>query len=115
MKTILPKDITTIDEAKKLLTELYVNGESYHCEDDATDIEIFTFNEGANLNRLMDRIYSLALIDPCEYLLYLGEITVDNYNEELGRAVMLAKTQHELNLVCYTFKNCLYHYLFKVS
>lgn len=40
MKTNLPAAITTIDEAKAFLTELHANGESYHPEDDAHDVEL---------------------------------------------------------------------------
>jgi len=37
MKTTLPDSITTIDEAKKFLTDLHKNGESYNPEDNAKD------------------------------------------------------------------------------
>jgi hypothetical protein len=55
MKTILPQAITTIEEAKKLLTDLYNNNETFHPEDDATDLvgDLFTQAEGEQLNKLM--------------------------------------------------------------
>lgn len=81
MKTILPKSINTVFEAKKLLKELYINEESYHPEDDANDIGLFTREESFLLNKLMNDIYELdenkdylnMFFDPCEYLLYLSQ------------------------------------------
>lgn len=77
MKTTLPPDIMTIIEAKKFLTELYNNGESFHPQDDATlidwDCEPPTKEEADQLNILMYDIYQIgvSLFDPCEYLLLL--------------------------------------------
>lgn len=81
MKTKLPQSINTIDEAKNFLTNLSNNGESYHPEDDATDLagDIFTKEEGEKLNSLMNDIYNLEgnnsasdmVFDPCEFILNL--------------------------------------------
>lgn len=80
MLTKLPQSITTIDEARKLLTDLYNNGESFHPEDDANDIvgDLFTKEEGDKLNDLMGQIYDLpGDFDPCEFYLIL-----DNENSK---------------------------------
>ena len=84
MKTQLPKEITTIEQAKDFLTDLYNNNETYHPEDDAHDILWETFNpsyeERDQLNKLMDEIYDLdgnngdhknPKFDPCEFLMNL--------------------------------------------
>jgi hypothetical protein len=86
MKTKLPSAITTIEEAKSFLRELYVNGESFHPEDAAQDIvwalpkeQQPTTNECIKLNNLMNEIYNLEgngnsqkmAFDPCGYLLEL--------------------------------------------
>jgi hypothetical protein len=79
MKTNLPEQLTTAEEAKSFLRELYKNGESYHPDDDAQmvaleDVRTFTSTEAKNLNALMKQCYEL-LPDPCEVLmdLYLAE------------------------------------------
>lgn len=79
MKTKLPKVINTISQAKRFLTELYKNEESYHPEDDANDIvgDLFTKEEADQLNKLMNDIYNLPgnnsaqdmAFDPCQWLL----------------------------------------------
>ena len=81
MKTKLPEKITTVDEAKALLTELHNNSESFHPEDDATDIingrcdKVFTKEEGDKLNKLTEQIYALPGVpdewDPCDHYLKL--------------------------------------------
>jgi hypothetical protein len=80
MKTILPASIKTIEQAKKFLNELYVNGELYHPEDDAKDcLNGITDDEAAKCNELMNEIYSLPgnenikklSFDPCEYCVEL--------------------------------------------
>ncbi len=84
MKTNLPNGIGTIDQAKAFLTELHRNGESFHPEDDATDIlwtcDEPTLAEQESLNALMHDIYHLPgndgshvnmVFDPCEFLLEL--------------------------------------------
>lgn len=97
MKTSLPKEITTIDEAKVFLTDLHKNGESFHPEDDATDLhgDPFTKEEGEQLNKLMDDIYNLKGNDgkhdnsiafcPCGFLLDLDkpQVNIDNYETQL--------------------------------
>ena len=84
MKTILPEAIKTIAQAKDFLSDLVRNGEMYHPEDDAHDIdwqtcETPTAQECDQLNKLMDDIYDLPgndgrhcegiAFDPCEYLI----------------------------------------------
>lgn len=82
MKTILPKSIETIADAKKFLTELQKNGEAYHPEDDATTVVWQTAKptrkECKQLNKLMQDIYSMPEnyrhmnqpipFDPCAFL-----------------------------------------------
>ena len=90
MKTPLPESITTIAQAKEFLTNLYNNGETYHPEDDATDLvgSLFTQKEGEQLNKLMSEIYALEgnesaqsmVFDPCQFLL---ELDPDYVNEEM--------------------------------
>lgn len=87
MKTNLPTSITTVEEAKAFLTELHTNGEAFHPEDDATDIEWNmadldkpNFLECEHLNKLTCEIYNLPEVanypdetafDPCAFLAYL--------------------------------------------
>lgn len=72
MKTELPKELKTIEEATKFLHDLTDNGEAYHPEDSAHNIiwnleEEPTEEECDHLNKLMDDIYDLEWIgtDPC--------------------------------------------------
>lgn len=76
MKTQLPESIQTIEQAKQLLASLHENGESFHPEDDATQLagDPFTKEEGEKLNQLMEDIYKLPGFDPCEYLLRLDAV-----------------------------------------
>lgn len=80
IKTKLPEAITTVEEAKQLLTDLHNNLESYHPEDDASDCigHLATEDECNLLNKLMDDIYALngtdnphlcPVFDPCDFLL----------------------------------------------
>lgn len=76
MKTVLPVAITTIEQAKAYLTDLYNNGEAYHPEDNAHSIAWSlpvqpTTDEREQLNKLMNDIYALKRIDPCEFILDL--------------------------------------------
>jgi len=79
MKTQLPNSISTIEQAQIFLTELYKNGEHFHPEDNARDIDWFslTLAEAEQLNILMDQIYDLPgndgrhydlAFDPSEFL-----------------------------------------------
>jgi hypothetical protein len=73
MKTKIPAQIDTLQQACQFLKELYDNGESYHCDDPAADIEddngrLFTDDEAALLDKTMDRLRELC--DPCEILLW---------------------------------------------
>jgi len=79
MKTIIPSVITTSEDAKKFLTDLFSNGEAYHPEDSAQDIinfetreNIFTNVEAYSLDELMMQVYDVADFDPCELLMDLG-------------------------------------------
>lgn len=102
MKTPLPKEIKTVEQAKEFLKSLHENGEDYHPEDDAFEVvwnmpEQDTPNEQERdqLNKLMEDIYNLPgndgghdnsiAFDPCSYLLEL-ELRMDGtgyepYNE----------------------------------
>lgn len=82
MKTTLPKEINSVEQAKTFLTELVKNDEQFHPEDDATDLvgDAFTKEEGEQLNKLMRDIYNLdgnngnhatPKFDPCEFILSL--------------------------------------------
>lgn len=85
MKTKLPTEIKSIDEAKKFLSDLYVNGEVYHPEDDAHDIvwnflpesDVPTGEECDRLNKLMGQVYGIGL-DPCEFV---NELNSNIYKE----------------------------------
>ena len=65
MKTTLPSKITTVEEAKAFLTDLFNNKESYDPIEDAHDIVWTTCEptdeEMDQLNNLMDDIYELPL------------------------------------------------------
>ena len=79
MKTFLPEKIETIDDAKCYLLELISNGEVYHPEDDANDIEWNmpesekpTDAELLVMNELMDQIFDLDDFDPCGFIIDSG-------------------------------------------
>jgi len=78
MKTTIPSVITTSEDAKKFLTDLFNNGEAYHPEDSAFDIEnmygerLFSDEESSLMNEAMWQVYDVADFDPCELLLDLG-------------------------------------------
>lgn len=94
MKTTLPNTIRTIEDAKVFLTELHINGEAYHPEDDATALngDPFTLQEGLALNQLMSEIYDLhgndgrhsgeLVFDPCEFLLMLDPDYVKRLSDD---------------------------------
>lgn len=90
MKTRLPLQITTVEEAKIFLTELHANDERFHPEDNAHGIEwelpiedVPTYHEAERLNILMAAIYNLPgndgrheapmVFDPCAFLSELDE------------------------------------------
>jgi hypothetical protein len=98
MKTKLPANIGTIEEAETFLTELYENGEAYHPEDLASDVinsqtdeRLFTDEESEKLDALMTQIYFLPengnnyrtnpnalAFDPCGFLLDLANENSEN-------------------------------------
>lgn len=91
MKTTLPQQITTIDEAKAFLKALHDNDESYHPEDNAHDnawhtCEAPTKEQCDQLNKLMQDIYSLPgneshlsmVFDPCEFQLELIGVVLND-------------------------------------
>lgn len=99
MKTKLPEKITSVEEAKDFLTELFLNGESYHPEADAFTIEWHgckepTVMDKMHLNSLMfDIIYDLHEVvndyvdfDPCDWLSRLQDTFeyIINKSIELG-------------------------------
>ncbi len=97
MKTKLPKEILNVHQAKLFLSELHRNVESFHPEDDATDInwqlpeeDMPSISEAKLLNKLMEEIYNLPgnkghrsklLFDPCKYLLDL-DAQVDHCTQD---------------------------------
>lgn len=75
MKTNLFQPITNVTEAKAYLTELFNNDESFHPEDDATDIiwegDIAPTEEEINLlNSNHEKIYEFESAEfcPCGFL-----------------------------------------------
>jgi hypothetical protein len=74
MKTNLDIQITTAEEAKSFLTDLFTNGEHYHPEDDAFDVQFAGMEtqpskeERGALNALMDQAYGKDGFDPCDYM-----------------------------------------------
>lgn len=104
MTTILSASINTVAEATAFITELYINGESYHPEDDAHQIEwntcaAPTFEEAEQLNKLFEDIYNLngnngnhatCEFDPCTVLMDLHEekareVKIFLYKDTSGR------------------------------
>lgn len=81
MKTVLPKMITTAAQAVKFLTDLHINGEAFHPEDDANQVvwgnDPPTPEERERLNDLMGQIYALGSVDPCAVLLELLPVPVE--------------------------------------
>lgn len=78
LKTQIPENISSIEEAEKFLAELISNDEAYHPEDDANDcLNDITKEEGDKLNKLMEQIYAFPgnenvqsmIFDPCEFIL----------------------------------------------
>lgn len=83
--TKLPAEIKTIEAARAFLSELNKNGEAYHPEDDAHEVDFLNLDEDSRptdherdqLNKLMADIYALPgnenpphlTFDPCQYLL----------------------------------------------
>lgn len=85
LKTSIPDTITTIDQAKEYLKQLFDNNESYHPDDSADsiswDVEL-TPEKAAQMDILMNSIYNLpctgeysynCFFDPCAYIMELGE------------------------------------------
>lgn len=92
MKTKLPESITSVEEAKQLLTDLHNNNEEFHPEDSAFDIDWqtteVTDEEKSQLDKLMNDIYSLPDtwsinnpegFDPCEFTIFLNPEVFPNY------------------------------------
>lgn len=84
MKTTLPTEIKSIEEAKSFLTDLFNNNEGFHPEDDANDViwnlpeeEKPSKEDCDKLNELMGNIYDLEgnedyqnmAFDPCGFIL----------------------------------------------
>jgi hypothetical protein len=74
MKTILPVSITTIDQAKAYVKELWDNGEIYHFDDRASSISGDPF-EGhtRKMDSLRDQMYQLPGFDVFEYVIELQD------------------------------------------
>jgi ADP-dependent phosphofructokinase/glucokinase len=60
LKTNLPEQINSIEDAKKYLTDLYNNGEIYHPDDEVADCLDVDFATGEKMDKLMDRIFELS-------------------------------------------------------
>lgn len=74
MKTALPNQISTLEQAKSYLKNLYENGDSYHPEDSAADcFENIDAETAKRMDDLMDQVYSFASeeFDPCMFILEL--------------------------------------------
>jgi len=76
MKTFLPTEIKTSDDANFFLEQLWKNGESFHPEDNVYDIcwngcEKPSQEELEKLKKLQDDMYSIDGYDPCEILVQL--------------------------------------------
>jgi hypothetical protein len=72
MKTNLERSICTVQDAEAFLRELHVNGELYHPEDSAHDVEWSgqepTDGEKDRLNVLMQEVFNLEQsFDPCTF------------------------------------------------
>lgn len=94
MKTNLPQNIFTEEQAKILLSELYENGESFHTEDNAHKIEWEcefppNKNECDQLNFLMDQIFELREFDANQYLLNLRNTVVSAPVVSVGQSIRL--------------------------
>jgi hypothetical protein len=90
MKTKLPASINSIKEAKSFLQKLNDNGEAYHPECGAHNVEweastTASQEEKDQLDKLMTDIYNLPgndgrrtaplAFDPCAYLFHLYHLT----------------------------------------
>lgn len=82
MKTKLPHNIETVEEAKAFLAELHANGESYHPEDNTFSVNWHmppdqqpNPRECEQLNHLMKKVRHIYDFDPCGYLLMLSDKT----------------------------------------
>lgn len=125
MKTKLPKNITGIDQAKVLLLELFINGESFNPKGDANFIENSPFNkrEADKLNRLMKEIYDLPgnagrrpgsmAFDPVSYIKQFMQINKGSLVEVLqgknkGETAKVLKIDHQWCklLLTYSKENC---------
>lgn len=98
MKTHLPTAITTVQEAKAFLKALWTNGESFHPDDDASQIhDLFMHDEALQVNTLMDAIHALDF-DPSEYLLELDfrlSYGIDEYEKVSGYKVSVSLIEPE--------------------
>lgn len=56
----LPDSINTLEDIRDFLLTLAKHGKIYHFDDDATNIESFTTEEGKAFNKLMDQAFDLA-------------------------------------------------------
>lgn len=81
LKTTLPDHISNFEQAKKYLTDLFNNGEHYHCEDSAADcFEGLHEQDAHHMDFLMEEVYKYFTennADPCEFLLTLMNHTIE--------------------------------------
>lgn len=75
LNTTLPDSISTIQEAKQYLTDLFNNGEHYHPEDRAADcLEGIHEQDAHHMDFLMDEVYTYFTANnecPSKFLLDL--------------------------------------------
>lgn len=81
LKTRLPDSITSIEEASAWLRDLFSNGETWHCEDNAAECFPKVSRAGTKqLNKLMQDVYDLPgndgsskdmTFDPCGFIVAL--------------------------------------------
>lgn len=77
MQTVLPDAITSPEEADKFLTDLFNNGESFHPDDSAHEVNwdlgyIPSEEECEHLNKLMQDVLAIPGYDPYILLLQLS-------------------------------------------
>lgn len=75
LKTTLPDSITTLDQAKAYLTNLYNNGESYHPDDDSKDcLNGISEQDGKHMNMLMDQVFELFTANGLDVYMFLLDL-----------------------------------------
>lgn len=86
LKTELPDSITTIEQAKKYLTDLHNNGEDYHPDGSAEDCLDVNKPTAKQMDKLMDQVCGLQNndFDACGFLLDLQSKLMEEVKNELN-------------------------------